>query len=70
MADVKESGYCSSLGEWYPNVNAVAVPVCLKEQGDIFVLVCGGASTNITPALIKKKFGPRLVRFSKELISQ
>ena len=69
LADVKELGYCSSIGEWYPDVNAVAVPVCLKEHGDIFVIVCGGASTNLTPVLIKKKFGPRLVSISKELVS-
>ena len=69
LIDIKELGYCTSIGEWHPDVNAVAVPVCLKEHGDIFVIVCGGASTNLTPVLIKKKFGPRLVTFSKELIS-
>lgn len=68
LVDIKQLGYCTSIGEWHPDINAVAVPVCLQEHGDIFVIVCGGAATNLTPVLIKQKFGPDLVSFSKELL--
>jgi DNA-binding IclR family transcriptional regulator len=43
MAEAAQVGYALSLGEWHPNINAVAVPV-RTPTGEVVTINCGGPS--------------------------
>ena len=60
MAEYRESGYCTSLGNWRTEVHAVAVPLTL-EDGTIMVFSCSGASFQLPRQLIETDIAPRLM---------
>jgi len=60
ISDYRELGYCLSLGNWRPEVHAIAVPLVLG-HGNIMVFSCSGASFQMTRQLIENDIGPRLI---------
>jgi len=60
ISDYRELGYCLSLGNWRPEVHAIAVPLVLGD-GTIMVFSCSGASFQLTRQLIETDIGPRLI---------
>lgn len=54
-------GYCVSLGEWYDDVHAVAVPLLPADGSRAVVLSVGGAAYQLSAAMIENDIGPRLV---------
>ena len=60
MADYREFGYCTSLGNWRTEVHAVAVPLVL-DDGTIMVFSCSGASFQLTKQMIENDIAPRLI---------
>lgn len=60
MAEYRELGYCTSLGNWRTEVHAVAVPLVL-DDGTIMVFSCSGASFQLSRELIEHDIAPRLM---------
>jgi DNA-binding IclR family transcriptional regulator len=60
MAEYREVGYCTSLGNWRPEVHAVAVPLTL-DDGTVSVFSCSGASFQLTKERIETDIAPRLI---------
>ncbi|GAB7025447.1 IclR family transcriptional regulator [Geotalea toluenoxydans] len=60
MADYRQFGYCTSLGNWRTEVHAVAVPLVL-DDGTIMGFSCSGASFQLSRQLIESDIGPRLI---------
>jgi len=60
ISDYRELGYCLSLGNWRPEVHAIAVPLVLGD-GTIMVFSCSGASFQLSRQLIETDIGPRLI---------
>lgn len=62
VEEVRTRGFCSSIGSWHPQVNAVAVPY-RPPQHDLPVMAftCGGPSYILTPERLERNLGPRLV---------
>jgi DNA-binding IclR family transcriptional regulator len=46
LAQYKTTGYCISAGDWDPDVNAVGVPLVLRD-GTVLAFNCGGPSARI-----------------------
>ena len=67
--DLTTLGYCTSLGEWHPEVNAIAVPLKVPGTNDLLVIACGGPSNTLTTLKIRKTAGPRLVDVARALTS-
>lgn len=44
-------GYCSTIGDWEPNINAVGVPLRLPD-GQVLAFTCGGPSSRIQASMI------------------
>lgn len=53
-------GYCTTLGEVHPDVNAAATPVVVSDFREILLIVCGGPAYRLTPAAIREDIGPKL----------
>ncbi len=61
MRDYVEHGYCSSLGEWRPEVHAIAVPLRRGEGFPPIVFSCSGPAFELTVEAVQRDVGPRLV---------
>ncbi|MBN9602466.1 MAG: IclR family transcriptional regulator [Afipia felis] len=56
-------GYCSTIGDWEPNINAVGVPLRLPD-GQVLAFTCGGPSSRIQPGMIQD-LGDRLKQLAE-----
>jgi len=60
ISQVAKVGYCSSLGEWDPDLGIVAAPLMVPGYAPL-ALACIGASSYMTRARVERELGPRLV---------
>ncbi len=61
IAQHEARGYCTSLGDWKPGVNAVAIPFIPRDGTPIMAFNCGGPAQSLTPARIEADIAPRLI---------
>ncbi len=66
VQDVATRGYCLSLGNWRPDVNAVGVPLVAHDQ-NVYGLICGGPAFRVSAEMLEKECGPRLVELAKKI---
>ena len=60
MAQIYAMGFCTSLGEWEPDLGIIAVPVLIEGHTPL-VLACVGSSAQLTRLRVEREFGPRLL---------
>ncbi|WP_420393660.1 IclR family transcriptional regulator [Acuticoccus sp.] len=53
-------GYCTSFGEWRPEVNGIAVPVISLDGDRIYGLNVGGPSFLVSPECLHDEYAARL----------
>lgn len=58
--DLANKGYCVSLGNFRPDVNAVAVPLKERFRGELIMLNCGVLSSRMSAAQVARSVGPML----------
>lgn len=61
VQEYREMGYCLSLGDWRPEVHAIAVPLVPEDDSGIMVFSCSGASFQLRRPQIEEDIGPRLL---------
>lgn len=61
IAEYRELGYCSSFGEWHPEINAIGVAV-RGAAGEDYAVSCGGPIYKLTPEFLRQQVAPALVR--------
>lgn len=66
IAQVFASGFCTSLGEWDPDLGIVAVPVLIEGHTPL-VLACVGASSRLTRPRVERELGPQLLAASEKI---
>lgn len=62
-------GFCTSLGEWDPDLGIVAVPLMIAGHAPL-VLACVGSTVQMTRARVDRELGPRLVGMANALQEQ
>jgi len=67
IVDIAEKGYCTSFGDWRPDVNAIGAPVVSLDGERVFGIICGGPSFNVSAAYLEDQIGPRLVKIARDL---
>jgi DNA-binding IclR family transcriptional regulator len=60
LAEARRGGFALSLGEWHPNINAVAVPV-RTPGGEVVTINCGSPSFVMPAQRLHEFVIPRLV---------
>ncbi len=60
-------GYCTSLGEWRNDVNAVAAPLVPRDGSPILVFNCGGPAHSLTREWIESDVASRLVTLVRQV---
>ncbi len=66
VRDVAERGFCMSVGDWRPDVNAVGVPLVTHDR-NVYGLICGGPAFRMSRKALEKECGPRLVELAKKI---
>lgn len=69
IAQVRENGYCTAIGEWEPELGILAAPALLEGNAP-FVLVCIGASRVMTRVRVERELGPHLLAMVHALQSE
>ncbi|MEM8840284.1 MAG: IclR family transcriptional regulator [Pseudomonadota bacterium] len=64
---IAERGFCTSFGDWLPDVNAVAAPVRSLDGGDVYSINAGGPSFLVSDTLLCDEIGPRLAEIAQVL---
>jgi DNA-binding IclR family transcriptional regulator len=60
MSQVKNEGYCTSLGEWNSDLGTVATPLMVSGHAPL-VIACIGASNYLSRTRVERTLGPELV---------
>jgi DNA-binding IclR family transcriptional regulator len=60
ISQVQNHGFCSSFGEWEPELVIVAAPLTIADHTPL-VLACVGRSSKMGRARVDRELGPRLV---------
>lgn len=61
LRDYERYGFCLGLGDWRPDVNAVAAPLDAGDGSEPLVVGCSGAAFQLRPDLLRRDIGPRLL---------
>jgi DNA-binding IclR family transcriptional regulator len=61
VAEYRSTGFCSSFGEWHPDINAIGA-VALGQAGERFLVSCGGPVHKHTPDFLRQQVAPALLR--------
>lgn len=59
-AEYFERGYCSSFGEWHPEINAVGIALH-GPRGEVYAVSVGGPAYKLTQELLLERVAPKLV---------
>ncbi|NML97097.1 helix-turn-helix domain-containing protein [Paraburkholderia sp. RP-4-7] len=69
ISQVHNVGYCTSLGEWEPELAIVAAPLVVPDHAPL-ALACIGRSARMGRARVERELGPRLVATARSLQEQ
>lgn len=65
--EYERSGFCSSSGNWFEEVNGIAVPIPGTPFADVLVLNCGAPAVLMPKERMISEVGPRLVTAAEEI---
>ena len=65
--ELAEHGFCTSLGDWMRDVNAVAVPIFAPDNESIYALNAGGPSFMVDQEQLTAELGPQLAQIAEQL---
>jgi len=68
--DYEDYGFCSSLGDWNPDVFAVGVPMVSADRSRVLALSCSGRVSMVTRERLDRDFGPRIVALRNSLFQK
>lgn len=63
----EKDGYCLSLGDWNPSVNAAATPIRWTGGSDVIVLSVSGPSYLITEELLTERLITRMMQLAEHI---
>ena len=66
ISQVRELGFCMSIGEWEPDLATIAAPVRIPDQPPL-VLACIGLRARMVRARIEREIGPKMVATAQAL---
>ena len=67
VRELEAQGFCTSFGDWRPDVNAIGVPVFSLDRARLFGLICGGPSFNVSGDYLVERVASRLLEAAEAL---
>ena len=69
VAQYRDLGFVTSIGQWEPDINAVGCPLVIGQGLVVMSFNCGGPATRLTPQRLLNDIGPRLATMVAEVRS-
>lgn len=66
IAEYGRAGYCSSFGEWHPEINALGFSL-RGPRGELYGVSVGGPAYKLPPEMLLEKVAPRLLQARREI---
>jgi DNA-binding IclR family transcriptional regulator len=66
LAEHARSGYCSSFGEWHPEINALGFSL-RGPRGELYGVSVGGPAYKLSKEVLLETVGPRLLQTQKAI---
>lgn len=70
MQDYRKAGFCTSIGDWQPEISAVAAPIALFHGQGPYALNLGGPSYLLPEDRLRCEFGPMLAGAAADIRSR
>ncbi|MFC0282898.1 IclR family transcriptional regulator [Camelimonas abortus] len=70
VAEIREKGYCTSIGEWQRDINGAGAPIILPDGRGVYALGLGGPAYLLGEKEIHERFGPMLARTARAIADQ
>jgi DNA-binding IclR family transcriptional regulator len=67
IKEFSERGFCTTIGDWYPEIHSAAVPLNAKTPYGTLTVNIGGFASSLPIPMIEKDLGPRLVALSRRV---
>lgn len=61
LREYEQRGFCTAIGAWRREINAVAAPLVSPDGGEILVFSCSGAPFQFGREKLEGEIGPRLI---------
>lgn len=65
--ELAEKGYCTTWGDWLPEICGVGVPVRSPDGSTIYALNASGPIFQVSRERLESDWGPRLIRLARDL---
>jgi len=66
IRDVRERGFCMSVGEWRKDINAVGAPI-VTPGGNIYALTFGGPAYLVSQDQLDREYGPAIASAARKI---
>jgi DNA-binding IclR family transcriptional regulator len=66
----QKRGFCASLGDFRPQIHAVAAPLATLRDGALLAINCGIEVYRLRPGELEGEYGPRLVALAASIRAQ
>jgi DNA-binding IclR family transcriptional regulator len=66
IAEIRERGFCTVIGEWRPEVNGVGVPIITSDR-NVYAVNCGGPAFKVSREILESELGPKMVALANRI---
>jgi DNA-binding IclR family transcriptional regulator len=66
MAEYAKLGFCTSFGEWHPDIHALGFTL-RGPRGELYAVSCGGPAYKLPKKMLMEKVGPRLLQVQRDI---
>ncbi|NBN63067.1 IclR family transcriptional regulator [Pannonibacter tanglangensis] len=66
-SQIRSLGYCTSFGDWRPEINGIAAPLPSPDGARLFALNVGGPAFLVPAEDLTRHYGPRLAEIARSL---
>jgi DNA-binding IclR family transcriptional regulator len=66
LAEYAQQGWCSSFGEWHPDINALGFSLH-GPRGELYGVSVGGPAYTLSPGVMLEKIAPRIVQAQRAI---
>lgn len=66
LEDMRQHGYCMSVGEFHREINSVSVPL-VSHDGEVMALNCGGSAYVFTEEKLRDDLAPQMLLLARSI---
>jgi IclR family transcriptional regulator, positive regulator for flagellar biogenesis len=69
LEDMRQHGYCMSIGEFHREINSVSVPL-VSHDGEVMALNCGGSAYAFTREKLREELAPQMLQLARVIAAE